>query len=84
MLADEAIEILRVYDDGTDEKIPKTHLVIGAYDGPIDARPDEKVVFRWRTATMNNTTVFTTKDYIRRTWGRFFEVVDIVTQSSMP
>jgi SAM-dependent methyltransferase len=44
--------------------------------------PDEKVVFRWRTATMNNTTVFTTKDYIRRTWGRFLEVVDIVNRGS--
>ncbi len=52
---EEAIEILRVYDDGTDEKIPRTHVVIGAYDGPIDARANEKVVFlgdctRWRGA----------------------------------
>jgi ubiquinone/menaquinone biosynthesis C-methylase UbiE len=44
--------------------------------------PDEKVVFRWRTATMNNTTVFVSKDYIRRDWGRFFEVVDIIHRGS--
>lgn len=42
---EEAIEILRVYDTQTDEKMPRMHLVIGDYDGPIDARAGEKVVF---------------------------------------
>jgi uncharacterized protein (DUF362 family) len=50
---EEAIEILRLYDKDCDQKMPRMHVVFGAYDGPIDARPGEKVVFigdcaRWR------------------------------------
>ena len=42
---EEAIEILRLFDKKTDEKLPPLHLVFGAYAGNIEARPDEKVVF---------------------------------------
>jgi uncharacterized protein (DUF362 family) len=42
---EEAIEILRLYDKETDTKMPRLHVVFGAYDGPIDAKPGEKVVF---------------------------------------
>ena len=42
---EEAIEILRVYDAQTDEKLPRMHVVFGAYDGPIAAGPGEKVIF---------------------------------------
>jgi uncharacterized protein (DUF362 family) len=42
---EEAIEILRLYDKECDEKMPRMHIVFGAYDGPIDAKPGEKVVF---------------------------------------
>jgi uncharacterized protein (DUF362 family) len=42
---EEAIEILRVYDRDTDQKMPRLHVVFGAYDGRIDAKPGEKVVF---------------------------------------
>ena len=42
---EEAIEILRLYDAQCDEKMPRLHVVFGAYDGPIDAKPGEKVVF---------------------------------------
>jgi uncharacterized protein (DUF362 family) len=42
---EEAIEILRLYDKECDEKMPRMHVVFGAYEGPIDARPGEKVVF---------------------------------------
>ncbi len=42
---EEAIEILRLYDTGTDSKMPRVHIVFGAYDGPINAQPGEKVVF---------------------------------------
>jgi uncharacterized protein (DUF362 family) len=50
---EEAIEILRLYDEKCDEKMPRLHVVFGAYEGPIDAKPGEKVVFigdcaRWR------------------------------------
>ncbi|HEY5927073.1 MAG TPA: DUF362 domain-containing protein [Kofleriaceae bacterium] len=42
---EEAIEILRVFDKNTDEKMPRMHVVFGAYDGQIPAKPGEKVVF---------------------------------------
>jgi hypothetical protein len=42
---EEAIEILRVYDQETDAKLPRMHVVFGKYDGPIAAGPGEKVVF---------------------------------------
>lgn len=42
---EEAIEILRQFDQETDAKMPRIHVVFGAYDGPIDAKPGEKVVF---------------------------------------
>ncbi len=42
---EEAIEVLRLYDVETDRKMPPMHIVFGAYDGQIDAKPGEKVVF---------------------------------------
>jgi uncharacterized protein (DUF362 family) len=42
---EEAIEILRLYDKECDEKLPRMHIVFGAYEGPIDAKPGEKVIF---------------------------------------
>jgi uncharacterized protein (DUF362 family) len=42
---EEAIEILRQFDKNTDEKMPHMHVVFGAYDGQIPAKPGEKVVF---------------------------------------
>jgi uncharacterized protein (DUF362 family) len=42
---EEAVEILRLFDEQFDEKIPHMHVVFGAYDGPIDAKPGEKIVF---------------------------------------
>jgi uncharacterized protein (DUF362 family) len=42
---EEAIEILRQYDDQCDAKMPRMHVVFGSYAGGIDARPGEKVVF---------------------------------------
>jgi len=48
---EEAIEILRLYDKECDAKMPRMHVVFGAYDGPIDAKPGEKVVFIGDCAT---------------------------------
>src|SRR5580658_9724312 len=48
---EEAIEILRTYDAECDKKMPRMHIVFGAYDGPIDAKPGEKVVFIGDCAT---------------------------------
>jgi len=48
---EEAIEILRLYDKHCDEKMPRLHVVFGAYEGPIDAKPGEKVVFIGDCAT---------------------------------
>jgi hypothetical protein len=42
---EEAIEILRVFDKETDGKMPRLHVVFGKYDGGIDAKAGEKVVF---------------------------------------
>lgn len=44
--------------------------------------PTERVVFRWRTAALNNTDVFVTKEHVHRTWGRFFEVLEIRPRAS--
>ena len=48
---EEAIEIMRVFDRQCDEKMPRTHIVFGNYQGPIEARPGEKVVFIGDCAT---------------------------------
>ncbi|MBK7579011.1 MAG: DUF362 domain-containing protein [Myxococcales bacterium] len=50
---EEAIEILRLYDRECDAKMPRMHVVFGAYDGPIDAKPGEKVVFIGDCATFD-------------------------------
>jgi uncharacterized protein (DUF362 family) len=42
---EEAIEIMRLYDKECDSKMPRMHVVFGAYEGPIDAKPGEKIVF---------------------------------------
>jgi uncharacterized protein (DUF362 family) len=48
---EEAIEILRVFDEQCDDRMPRMHVVFGAYDGPIEAGPGEKVVFIGDCAT---------------------------------
>ncbi len=42
---EEAIELLRVYDNKADDKIPHMHVVFGKYQGPIPAKAGEKVIF---------------------------------------
>jgi uncharacterized protein (DUF362 family) len=42
---EEAIEILRVFDKEVDSTMRPLHVVFGAYEGKIDAKPGEKVVF---------------------------------------
>jgi uncharacterized protein (DUF362 family) len=42
---EEAVEILRNLDENFDKNSPKLHVVFGAYDGPIDAKEGEMVVF---------------------------------------
>ncbi len=42
---EESIELLRLFDETTDAKMPRLHVVFGAYKGAIDARPGEKVIF---------------------------------------
>ncbi|MEC9440778.1 MAG: DUF362 domain-containing protein [Myxococcota bacterium] len=48
---EEAIEILRLFDTETDEKMPKTHIVFGAYEGELDVKDGERVVFLGDCAT---------------------------------
>ena len=52
---EEAIEILRQFDDKIDNKMPPIHLVFGAYNGPIDAKPGEKVIFMGNCAEWQGT-----------------------------
>jgi ubiquinone/menaquinone biosynthesis C-methylase UbiE len=42
--------------------------------------PSDRVMFTWRTASVNNAHVFHGTDYIKNVWGRFFEIVDIVRE----
>ncbi|HSO37272.1 MAG TPA: DUF362 domain-containing protein [Labilithrix sp.] len=42
---EEVIEVLRLYDDKCDEKLPNIHLVFGKYDGPLEVGYGEKIVF---------------------------------------
>ena len=42
---EEVIEILRLFDEQTDKKLPKIHLVFGKYEGPLDISYGEKVIF---------------------------------------
>ena len=42
---EEAIEILRRFDTECDDKMARLHVVFGAYEGDIDAKPGEQVVF---------------------------------------
>jgi uncharacterized protein (DUF362 family) len=42
---EEMIEILRLYDENCDAKLPKIHLVFGKYKGPLEISYGEKVVF---------------------------------------
>jgi len=44
--------------------------------------PAERMVFRWRTDSLNNTNVFTSKEYVQRVWARFLEVLEILPQAS--
>jgi uncharacterized protein (DUF362 family) len=41
----EAVEVLRLYDKQCDAKLPRLHVVFGAYTGDIPVGPGEKVVF---------------------------------------
>jgi uncharacterized protein (DUF362 family) len=41
----EAISVLRRFDPETDRKMPRLHIVFGAYRGDIPAGPGEKVIF---------------------------------------
>lgn len=42
---EEAIEILRLYDEAAGDKVPRTHIVFGRWAEPLDVRPGEKVIF---------------------------------------
>jgi uncharacterized protein (DUF362 family) len=42
---EEVIEVLRLYDEQCDKKLPRMHLVFGKYEGPLDISYGEKVIF---------------------------------------
>ncbi|MBX3228954.1 MAG: DUF362 domain-containing protein [Labilithrix sp.] len=42
---EEVIEVLRLADEQCDRKLPRIHLVFGRYEGALDVRYGEKVIF---------------------------------------
>jgi len=48
---EEAIEILRLVDAQLDQKMPRLHVVFGNYQGPLDVKEGERVVFIGDCAT---------------------------------
>ena len=42
---EEAIEVLRLFDEATDAKMPKIHIVFGKYEGQLEAAEGEPIVF---------------------------------------
>jgi uncharacterized protein (DUF362 family) len=42
---EESIEIIRQMDETMDERIKPMHVVFGAYDGPLDVKKGERVIF---------------------------------------
>ena len=52
---EEAVELLRLFDTTFDVKLPRTHVVFGNYEGPIDHKPGEKVVFIGDCSTWKGT-----------------------------
>jgi hypothetical protein len=42
---EEVIEVLRLYDEECDKKLPRIHLVFGKYKGPLDIKYGEKAIF---------------------------------------
>jgi len=90
-----AVAYLTVHSDRTwanmkpDDKIYRALLDgndwIAEYDvtekflsGPM---PREKTVFTYNSAANYNTNVFLSEKYIRQSWGRLFEVIDIVPEA---
>ena len=45
---EEAIEIMRLYDQQTDDKLPPMHVVFGKYDGPIKSWRASRLYWRLR------------------------------------
>ncbi len=49
------------------------------FAGPL---PADRTVFRWSAALNNNTTVFYSTEHLRRAWGTFLDVVEIVREGA--
>ena len=62
--------ILRRFDKETDAKMPRLHVVFGAYEGEIDAKPGEKVVFIGDCATWKGSIAGRPVDIERRPASR--------------
>jgi SAM-dependent methyltransferase len=57
------------------DSIPDYRVTENLFRSPM---PLEKVAFTWNNAANYNSSVFHHREYIHSTWGRFFEVSDIV------
>lgn len=73
-------------------QLPIYHAVlrIGAQDPTLNVRPEmfkepmpsERFVIAAKTGRVYNVNIFHTTEYIRSTWGRFFEIVEIYRRGS--
>lgn len=55
---------------------------MGSVYDPWQPMPDERIVFNWTTDSIEmNCNVFFHTEYIRRCWGKWFEIVDILPQA---
>ncbi len=63
---EEAIEIIRLFDNQVDEKMPRFHVVFGKYSGEIPAKEGEKVVFIGDCA-----------EWKGKIWGRDVEIPNL-------
>lgn len=57
---------------------PDFHLTQESFRAPM---PSERLAFKW-PGQVNIASMFFSADYIRRTWGRFLDVVEIIPEGS--
>jgi len=57
------------------EHIAEYRVTPELFQGPM---PTERIVFRWRTSAIYNVNVFHAIDYIKKSWGRFLDIVEVV------
>ena len=58
---------------------PRFHLTPAVFQKPM---PDERLVFEWPGAHINNVCIFQSTAYLHQVWGRFFNILEIIPEGS--